>query len=122
MDILYQSLYEKLFSFKNIKLMFVNSIKELSKTFYELFFALIKQIKKGQVFKLHESINKIINENSNISTYLYKILHEIILLEDNNDEIENNTSESFMTLYYKALKENKDNLKEIYKTFVYLIK
>ena len=122
MDMLYQSLHEKLFSFKNIKLMFVNSIKELSKSFYELLFALIKQIKKGQVFKLHESINKIINENSNISKYLYKILHEIILLEDNNDEIENNTSESFMALYYKALKENKDNLKEIYETFIYLIK
>ena len=122
MDLLYQSLLEKLFTFKNIKIIFVNSTYEISQPFYQLLYATIKQSKKGKNFKLHDSINKIINESENISTLLYKILNELILLENINDEIENNTSESFMILYYKALSENKQNLKEIYKIFFYLIK
>ena len=122
-EMIFRIILEKLFVFKNIKLIiFLNPIKELLNNFYELFMALIKSNKKESNTKLHELINKIINENVKISIYLYKILYELILLEDNDDQIGNNTTESFMVLYYKSHQESKENLKEIYKIFVYLIK
>ena len=43
-------------------------------------------------------------------------------MEDNDNQIRKNTFDSFMILYYKLYKESKENLKVIYKIFVYLIK
>ena len=73
--------------------------------------------------KLHETLNKIINENNNISSYLYKLLFELIKKnnDDNDRDIDNISTESFMTLYYKLYKENIENLKEINKIINYFI-
>ena len=113
------------FSTKNIKLIFCESkIEEIVKTIYELFLDLIKynenENEKIKNKKLHEDINKIINEGENISLYSYKILYELIKI-NTKDEIDNISCESFLTLYYKLYKEKDENLAEISEILKYLI-
>ena len=50
--------------------------------------ALIKS-KKIDNSIIHSRIIEVINENDNISKHLYKILYELILLEDNDNQIGN---------------------------------
>ena len=118
-------LNDTFFSIKNIKLIFCESkIEEIQKKIYDLFLALIKYNKneneKEKNKKLHENINKIINEEENVSVYSYKILFELIKI-NSTDIIDNNSYESFLTLYYKLYKEKEENLKEISEILKYLI-
>ena len=106
-------IYENLFSSENIKLIFLNPIDEIVDNIYVIFLGLININSKENNTKLHESLNKIINENNNISTNLYKIIFELIKKNNDDDdrEIDNISTESFMTIYYKLYKENIENLK-----------
>ena len=71
---LFNYIYENLFSEDNIKLIFLNPINEITENIFKIFVNLIKVNSQKNNTKLHESINKIINEDENISNYLYKIL------------------------------------------------
>ena len=117
-----ENITEKLFSRKNIKLLLCGEIvKEIADNIYNLFLTLIKSNKKNKNQKLHESVNKVINEGDKISIYLYKILNEIIKNTDDEKEIDNITSESFLLLYYKLTKEKDENLNKVIDIMKYLI-
>ena len=121
-NLIFDCIEEKLFSKKNIKLIFFGQIKEISKEIYDIFLALIENNNREKNINLQESLNKIINEGEDISIYLYKILNNLILKNNENmDEINNITYESFTNLYYKLYKENNENLSEINKIMKYLI-
>ena len=124
-EILISKIEEKLFTSRNIKLIFLEPIKELSVKFYNIFLSIIKKNKKDNKkennSKIQELITKIINSGENISPYLYKILLELIIINNEENEIDNITMESFMPIYYKINKETDENLKEIKEIFIYLI-
>ena len=71
--------------------------------------------------KVHESLNKIINEEDNISIKLYEILFELIKNNIKGKELDNNSTESFLILYYKLYKENKEKLNKVNEILKYLI-
>ena len=121
LDCILKKIEEKLFTSQNIRLIFLDPIKELSEKFYKIFLAIIKKNEKENNIKMHDSMNKIINEGENISPYFYKILLELIKVNNKEDELDNVSMESFMPLYYRINKESKENLKEIKEIFIYLI-
>ena len=126
-DIILKLIKEKLFSDKNIRLIFTKEeIKPLSEKLYEIIHLLIEENKEdNDIFsktEFHELLNLIIDHEKIISKYLYKILYEIIIYYP-DAELQDIDANSFLDLYYKTKEEyNKESLKEIYNIFNYYIK
>ena len=123
----YRKIKEKLFSDKNMKLIFTETeIKELNKKLYDLIHIIIKNNEALNIFSktdFQEKISAIINKEKNISIYLYKILYEVITYYP-NAELQQLDKNSFLDLFYKTNLENnesKENLEEICKIFDYYI-
>jgi len=81
---IFKKIKEKLFSDKNMKLIFTGlEIRELNKKLYDLIDIIIKNNKTLNIFSktdFQEKISTLINNGNNISIYLYKILHELIIV------------------------------------------
>ena len=107
-----------------MKLIFTGpEIKELNKKLYDLIDIIIKNNKTLNIFSktdFQEKISTLINNGNNISIYLYKILHELIIYYE-TAELQQEDENAFLDLFYKTSKENKENLEEICKIFDYYI-
>ena len=119
-EMLFNLIEKNLFSSQNIKLIFLEPIKEISERIYEVLLSLIKINEKEKNLKLQKSISKIINDGNNISLYLYKIFFELIKKNSDN-YIDDDTKETFMILFYKLNSEEDENLKEVTKILTFFI-
>ena len=109
---------DNLFSLSNIKLIFLEPVKkENCDKIYELFLELIKKNNNKQNQQLIKDLNRIINKGENLSSYLFKMLFELIKDEYLSEIIE----ESFLVVYYRVFNENKENIPEIFKILEDLI-
>ena len=121
---IFKQIKEKLFSDKNMKLIFTGpEIRELNKKLYDLIDIIIKNNSTLNIFSktdFQEKISTLINNGKNISIYLYKILHELIINYE-TAELQQEDENAFLDLFYKTSKENKENLEEICKIFDYYI-
>ena len=121
---IHKQIKEKLFSDKNIILLFINNkINELNEKLFELIQLLITENKKNEFFEVNKFIertNKTISNKKNITIYLYKILYESVKTLSEAD-LQKISSDSFLDLYYKTEEETEENLEEIFKVFDYFI-